>query len=365
MGIKNSANQYFSNNADGFTFGGGTTLRTLAVTGGAATITASGSATVTFPSSTSTLATLALSEELTNKTLTSSVGKGTWTASGTWTLPAVTAGGLITVNAGSSYAVTTANTGIQMTLSGANDTTPIALTINSSSASGNALTITNLTNFAHAGDMVKFTFANATDSGKLLVLSNAGSGAALDITQKDSTTAVSIKINATQANVTAADTFIAFKSTTGTEGDISGTAGAGVLIFNTFTGSHWTKTEDKAEIYELLEVTEGKPNINNKDHLFSTKVSQTRASKRAIGFYGGRNKEGNDNAMSLGTGYALVANKGKDVEIGDFLISSDVKGCVELQDDDIYRNITVAKATENITWNGEDKKKISVIYLGG
>lgn len=35
-------------------------------------------------------------DELTNKTLTSSVGKGTWTASGTWTLPAFTLGGTVT-----------------------------------------------------------------------------------------------------------------------------------------------------------------------------------------------------------------------------------------------------------------------------
>ncbi len=36
-----------------------------------------------------------LTQELTNKTLTSSVGKGTWTASGTWTLPALTLGGTV------------------------------------------------------------------------------------------------------------------------------------------------------------------------------------------------------------------------------------------------------------------------------
>lgn len=41
-------------------------------------------------------ATLAGVEELDNKTLDSSVGKGTWTASGTWTLPAITLGGNVT-----------------------------------------------------------------------------------------------------------------------------------------------------------------------------------------------------------------------------------------------------------------------------
>jgi hypothetical protein len=44
-------------------------------------------------------ATLTGNQELTNKTLTSSVGKGTWTASGTWTLPAFTLGGNILTNA--------------------------------------------------------------------------------------------------------------------------------------------------------------------------------------------------------------------------------------------------------------------------
>ena len=34
-------------------------------------------------------------DELTNKTLNASVGKGTWTASGTWTLPALTLGGIV------------------------------------------------------------------------------------------------------------------------------------------------------------------------------------------------------------------------------------------------------------------------------
>lgn len=41
------------------------------------------------------IATLAGTEEFTNKTLNASVGKGTWTASGTWTLPAFTLNGTI------------------------------------------------------------------------------------------------------------------------------------------------------------------------------------------------------------------------------------------------------------------------------
>lgn len=52
--------------------------------------------TITFPSVASdTVALIAASQELTNKTLNASVGKGTWTASGTWTLPAITLGGTV------------------------------------------------------------------------------------------------------------------------------------------------------------------------------------------------------------------------------------------------------------------------------
>lgn len=244
----------------------------------------------------------------------------------------------------------------------------------------------------------------------------------LNLLGADNTTVQTIKINAAQADVTAADTFIDFRSATGSEGSIAGTASAGVVAYNTFTGSHYTQVLDKTNLEPntLLEIVEGKvdfkPILKEAEHtvkaeeavsdkegniiytdildeegnpkpktifkdvitpatyyqaspkpqLFKTRICQTKGSKKAVGVYGGTDKEGRDLVLALGTGMIWVANKGENIEIGDYLISSATLGCSEKQTDDIYRNNTVAKATENIIWGvGEMKRLISCVYLGG
>lgn len=69
MAKNNGSNQDFTSNADGWDLSGGTTKRKVTVSGGDVTLVGGGAATVTFPTSTSTLATLALAETLTNKTI--------------------------------------------------------------------------------------------------------------------------------------------------------------------------------------------------------------------------------------------------------------------------------------------------------
>ena len=66
---QNSNNQKFTNNADGFDLAGGTTARKITLSGADVDIVGSGTAVITFPSATSTLATLDLAETLTNKDL--------------------------------------------------------------------------------------------------------------------------------------------------------------------------------------------------------------------------------------------------------------------------------------------------------
>lgn len=73
MVTQNGINLKTTNNADGYDQAGGTTARKATFTGADMTFTGAGTNVYTFPASTSTLASLTLTETFTNKTLTSPV----------------------------------------------------------------------------------------------------------------------------------------------------------------------------------------------------------------------------------------------------------------------------------------------------
>lgn len=74
MAKRNAIGSDYTNNADGWDMGGGTTVRKLTFTGGDSTITGGGAAVITFPSATDTLVGRASVDVLTNKIITFTAG---------------------------------------------------------------------------------------------------------------------------------------------------------------------------------------------------------------------------------------------------------------------------------------------------
>ena len=70
---------------------------------------------------------------------------------------------------------------------------------------------------------------------------------------------------------------------------------------------------------------------------------------------------------ALGEGQINVCREGGDIKQGDYICSSNTPGKGAKQNDNIYRNYTVAKARESANWDREDNstRQIACIYLCG
>ena len=74
----------------------------------------------------------------------------------------------------------------------------------------------------------------------------------------------------------------------------------------------------------------------------------------------------NDNRLyinSIGEGGILVCNEGGNIENGDLLCSSNTTGIAMKQDDDIVRNYTIGKATQDYNFvDSNERKLIGCVY---
>lgn len=109
MTTNNSSDQQFANNSDGFGLGGGTTVRTLTVTGANITLTGSGTNVYTFPAATDTLVGRASTDTLTNKIYDTAGTGNSFRINGT-TISATVGSGPVVLASGAPTTIPTAST---------------------------------------------------------------------------------------------------------------------------------------------------------------------------------------------------------------------------------------------------------------
>lgn len=245
------------------------------------------------------------------------------------------------------------------------------------------------------GRMIFATTADGASSGtERMRINNAGevdigsqtNTGVFSVYAADNATASTVRINAIQANVTGLDVFVSFNSTTGQEGSVAGTGVAGVIAFNTFTGSHWSQS-DEDEKYRVVSTsqTTGKEkdsyattiepgtvlcsidemcyweNEGYSQTLPKYKISNKKEDKAVYGVHGGVDGDGDTLVLSLGSGIVLVTDEGGEIEIGDLLCTSSTPGYA-MKYAGLDMSVVLAKARQP---HKIGKGKIACSYYSG
>jgi hypothetical protein len=136
-----------------------------------------------------------------------------------------------------------------------------------------------------------------------------------------------------------------------------------------FTGSHPVDTSGLITAGDILYDTGSNVrHIDINNAICDATVTTVAKSKAVIGVYSHNSDisgEEHSYVNSLGEGLMNVCSQNGDIEVGDYICSSDVKGKGMKQDDDLLHNYTVAKARENIVWNELEVDNDKVFELDG
>lgn len=151
------------------------------------------------------------------------------------------------------------------------------------------------------------------------------------------------------------------------------------VLYTTFTGGHPTQVKDNAVPTQgSIMISTGK--VIHREGISNAWVESTVCTsvknKAVVGVYNGGWGTTSVGEMhvynAIGEGQVLVTDVGGDIEIGDYICSSDVSGHGMKQDDDLLHNYTVAKALENVSFasieadeNGQKSVLIACTYHCG
>ena len=173
-------------------------------------------------------------------------------------------------------------------------------------------------------------------------------------------------VRGTQSNGTDS----AFFSESGGYNGVAGTT------YRPFTGSHNGLSKYIPEVGDIICDDELVEILGISDAVFTHKISEVKNDPRAIGIYT-NNIDYHDyedthedfkfiSFNSLGEGAMNVCDQNGDIMAGDLIVTSDINGKGMKQDDNIFRNITIAKARHAVKFDyAGQTKQIAVIYKCG
>ena len=147
---------------------------------------------------------------------------------------------------------------------------------------------------------------------------------------------------------------------TATLGNISASSLAQETItYGAFTGAHegYIEAGQAIDDFDILVYDSISP--MGSEAIYNCRSSSSVMQKNVIGINGGSIGEGamagEISVVSLGNFLVKVCSQGGNLEIGDLICTSDVKGAGMKQSDDIIRSQTVARACENVDWSQENE----------
>jgi hypothetical protein len=162
-----------------------------------------------------------------------------------------------------------------------------------------------------------------------------------------------------------------------TRGTIS--IAGGTVSYNGLTGSHYGLLEGEGERGELMTLTGQNDRYHGDEEsevLYGISRSMEENDPKIIGSYNSllepekdRSVENPDLIMAVGNGAMWVADMGEDLEVGDYLISSNVPGHARKDPQTATTSFIIARVAEPVDWsdvsetiNGVKHKRISVFF---
>ncbi len=155
----------------------------------------------------------------------------------------------------------------------------------------------------------------------------------------------------------------------------------GTVTYATFTGAHeasvvpsdYTVGQNSYDYGTVIKIVSTSTGDRHKQVKYVVAPTTSAKDKAVLGVYSENMdpdelESPNDHQIfALGDGHVLVCNEGGNIEIGDFICSSDTQGHGMKQDDDLMHSYTVAKAAESVDWSSESgaTKLIACTYHAG